>query len=498
MTPALYVINRRVDQDRLAQFSASAAAFGLAFERIAALDGHDPMAPLFLYRDLLGDNFWGADTIKPGAFACYLSHAAAWRRLLASEHEMALICEDDAVFVNAPDAVIAEAEALGAFDVIFCNDRAVGWRQAAHGGNGLASVGEVLKGLGAKGVTPGDGVARAPGCDCYLVSRAGARALLANLAEDKVIAGVDWMILRRSQGAAGLGATGLGGAEWAYLADAAPDGDLRTYIAADAIARQADGDSVLSHDTEIPIADLISRRPIGEGQANQTPEGDTMDPVFASFSHGEFYEAPVLEMMRRWMPEGGVFVDIGAHVGNHTLFMLRHGGAGRAIPIEFNPRANRAFAQMAKMNGLEDRIDMEHLGFGVTEERGKKEAFGSRKNLSNNRLREGFVEKVNTRPGDVLLREADVDLVKIDVGGDEREVLKGMRKTMKRKRPVLVLDLTRPKSRKALMLVGRLGYVERERAEWHDSEGDHLVAVFTSDRPAGGGDNGGDRSARQN
>ena len=73
---AIYVINRRCDTDRLAQFTASAAGFGLEFERIAAFDGHDPMAPFFLYRDLLSDEFWGKDAIKPGAFACYLSHIA--------------------------------------------------------------------------------------------------------------------------------------------------------------------------------------------------------------------------------------------------------------------------------------------------------------------------------------------------------------------------------------------------------------------------------------
>ncbi len=486
MTSAIYVINRRVDEDRLARFAVSAAEFDLEFERIAALDGHDPLAPFFLYRDLLGDQFWGEDTIKPGAFACYLSHAAAWRRLLASEHEMALICEDDAVFARTPDALITAAEALDGFDVIFANDRAVGWRYAATDDDELTPAGQVLTSLGAKGVAPGDGIAMAPGGDCYLVSRAGAEALLANLADDRVIAGVDWMILRRS-----LGAAGLGGDEWAYLSAAAPDGGLRTLISAEAVAGQTADASVLSHRTETPISDLKAQRAFGGADAlNRAPAGDHIDPVFASFARGEFYEAPALEMMRRWMPEGGVFVDIGAHVGNHTVFMLRHGGAGRAIPIEFNPRAIRLFTELVGMNDLDHRIDLEPLGFGLTEERGKKEAFGSKKNLSNNRLREGFVEKINTRPGDVILREVEIDMVKLDVGGDERDVLKGMRKTMKRKRPVLVLDLTRPKSLKALPLVGRLGYVERERAEWQDGEGDHVVAIFTSDRPADG--SGGD------
>ena len=59
-------------------------------------------------------------------------------------------------------------------------------------------------------------------------------------------------------------------------------------------------------------------------------------------------------------------------------------------------------------------------------------------------------------------------------------MLKGLRKTIKRKRPILALDLTRPKTKKALPLVERLGYVERERVEWHDAEGDRIVAIFTA------------------
>ncbi len=489
MTSTIYVINRRADQDRLAQFTASAAKFNLQFERIAAFDGHDPLSPFFLYRHLLGDQFWGEDMIKPGAFACYLSHMAAWRRLLASEHEMALICEDDAVFSQSPVALFADAKGLEGFDVVFANHRTTGWRQAVVDGDGLAAAGEVVSAMGARGLSPGEGVAPAPGADCYLVSRAGAEKLLAYLAEDKVIAGVDWMILRRSDGAAGLG-----GDEWAYLSDVVADGDLKTFIAPLAVAGQADGTSVLSHKTKTAIAELKNRRMIGEDGPNRAPQGDQIDPVFAAFARGEFYEAPALELLRRWIPEGGVFVDIGAHVGNHTLFMLRHGGAGRAIPLEFNPRAVRALTEMVEMNSLDDQVDLDHLGFGLTEERGKREAFGSKKNLSNNRLREGFVETVKTRPGDTIFRELDVDMVKVDVNGDEREVLKGMRKTMKRKQPVLALDLTRPKSLKALPLIDRLGFVERERVEWTDAEGDRVMAIFTSERPVPGrGDaDGGD------
>lgn len=314
-----------------------------------------------------------------------------------------------------------------------------------------------------------------------MVSRAGAESLLANLNTDKVIAGVDWMILRRS---ADIEAADW--PKWAFLSGGAGPANLRTLIAATPVAAQADGPSVISHSATTPIEALKTQRAIAseaEAGLNQTPKGDIADPVFAAFADGAFYEAPALEMMRRWMPEGGAFVDIGAHVGGHTLFMLRHGGAAKAIPIEFNPPAHKLLAEIVLLNDLGDRVDLDLLGLAMTEERGKREAVGSRKNLSNVRLKEGFIETIKTRPGDQMLREVEVGMIKLDVNGAERETLKGLKKTLKRQRPVLALDLTRRRSEKALPLLGRLGYEERERAVWTDVEGERRVAIFTTDGP---------------
>ena len=119
-------------------------------------------------------------------------------------------------------------------------------------------------------------------------------------------------------------------------------------------------------------------------------------------------------------------------------------------------------------------------GFGLAEERGKREAVGSAKNLSNGRLREGFVEKVKTRPGDAALRDTTVDMIKLDINGSEREALKGLRKTLKRKRPVVAIDFSRPRSLKAQPLLARLGYTLREETQWRDAEGDRRFAIFTS------------------
>lgn len=216
--PAIYVINRAADEARLSAFSAAAAALDLVFTRIEAIDGHDPQTPLFLYRNLLADTFWGGPGIKPGAFACFLSHAAAWRRMLADGHETALIMEDDAA-LSVPPASIAAPER---FDVVFAGARLNDWRGAADETEPLSAA---LARMASSGRAPAAaGLAKGPGAEAYLVSRAGAARLLALLARDRVRAGVDWMML----GWATPEAARPGWSEFAHL----PTGPLDAFVAA--------------------------------------------------------------------------------------------------------------------------------------------------------------------------------------------------------------------------------------------------------------------------
>ncbi|MEL6794530.1 MAG: FkbM family methyltransferase, partial [Pseudomonadota bacterium] len=250
------------------------------------------------------------------------------------------------------------------------------------------------------------------------------------------------------------------------------------YIAREPVSEENGAASAIRHRETIPLAPLRDGPSLNREGGATTPTDLREDPVSDAFRGGRFYEEPALAMMARWMPRGGVFVDIGAHVGGHTLFMLRHGGAARAIPFEHNRFAVDAFRKVMEANGLTERIDDEHLGFGLAEEAGKREAKGGKRNPFVNRLKRGFDEQAKVRPGDALLRESDVDMIKIDVNGEEREVLKGLKKTLKRKGPLLVVDMTRERSTKALPLLERLGYVEAERAEWDEAAGRRSIVLY--------------------
>lgn len=465
--PQVVLVNRKRDEARLARFAASAAAQSTEFIRIDALDGHDPAAPFFLYKHLLGESFWGEDRIKPGAFACFLSHAAAWRRFLAEDWEAALICEDDAVLLTPPDAIALPDE----FDVLLAGERIAKWRA---GGDAPAPLGDAIREMAAAGRRPGrDGLAAAPGAEAYVVSRAGAKKLLNLMTRDRIRAGVDWAIL-------GWGLPEEARPDWPEFAHLPADA-LNVFIAAAPAARVERAPSAIDHSKTVPIGELRARAGF-EPLSGSSFAALRQDPVAEAFSEGSFYEEPALELLTRWMPKGGVFVDIGAHIGNHTLFMLRHGGAARAIVFEFSSAAIAALHEAIAAFGLKERVDATHLGFGLAEDRGRRARRGAKPAPYICRLKHDFDEDTPVKPGAQFLKGERPDLIKIDVNGEEREVLKGLTGVLKQHAPLLALDLSHPRSPKAEPLLERLGYKLAERAAWREGDTDRVFAIYRPTR----------------
>ena len=157
---------------------------------------------------------------------------------------------------------------------------------------------------------------------------------------------------------------------------------------------------------------------------------------------GVFYEQDVLQILAQHMPINGVFVDIGANIGNHALFMLRHGGARRVIPIEPNPDAIRLLAAMVRLNGLDDDVERATLGYGIGAENvGGYAIHNPKGNLGWVRLTQGDGE-IELRTGDTLLaNEARIDFIKIDVEGMEIEALSGLEGTIARHRPMMFIEV---------------------------------------------------------
>ena len=166
------------------------------------------------------------------------------------------------------------------------------------------------------------------------------------------------------------------------------------------------------------------------------------DPIQRHHRNGKFYEAMELELLKDRFPANGVFVDIGANVGNHSVFVATHLDPSRVIPFEPNPLAYKLLLANIHLNGLTDRFDLSNIGFGAGSE--PSGGFGMQavsRNLGGAKMIEGSGD-IQITTGDIALSKTNVDLIKIDIEGMEMLALAGLKETLKRCRPNLMVEVT--------------------------------------------------------
>lgn len=162
------------------------------WERQPAIEGG--RLPAAAMRRLTGDA-----AAPRGTLGCFLGHAAAWEALLASADAAALVLEDDVIPLLGLPPDLAGFGLPEGWDLCFVNDR-LDPAAAAHapGGwrEGPARCVPLIEALLAA-FLPDD---NAPGGDGYLISRAGARALVDRVAADGFAGDVDWRLLAYALG----------------------------------------------------------------------------------------------------------------------------------------------------------------------------------------------------------------------------------------------------------------------------------------------------------
>jgi glycosyl transferase, family 25 len=163
-----YVINLDRSPDRLAAFQASAVEVGLSVIRVPAVDGRAVDVDRHRNIDRARFRRINGREMVPGELGCYLSHVRALEELLASPHEMALICEDDILFTVDTVPVLDLLAARDDWEVVKLYSSRYRGFQVHHRLSDQWTIGRCLHGPS--------------GCSAaYAVTKEGARRLLASL-----------------------------------------------------------------------------------------------------------------------------------------------------------------------------------------------------------------------------------------------------------------------------------------------------------------------------
>jgi FkbM family methyltransferase len=170
-----------------------------------------------------------------------------------------------------------------------------------------------------------------------------------------------------------------------------------------------------------------------------------------------FYESAMLDSVACRLRPGGTVIDVGANVGNHTVYFAALLGQD-VISIEPNPAALATLRTNVALNRLESRVRILPVAAGAGPSRGSVRD-DDPNNLGRASLQVEPEGDVEVRSIDDIAHGLRIDLIKVDVEGMEPAVLEGARGTIARCRPVLLVEAADLAALRAVEAVVRpLGY----------------------------------------
>ncbi len=158
---------------------------------------------------------------------------------------------------------------------------------------------------------------------------------------------------------------------------------------------------------------------------------------------GQFYECDLLSFVYGRYGTGGVYMDIGACIGNHTMFFAKVCQADRVVAIEPTPETFMLLEHNKLVNQAEN---VELIQAGLSDQPGWAQLeVVCESNRGMNRLH-AIDRSENDQSGIKLIRGDSIDvqdikLMKIDVEGMVRQVINSCEALIRRDHPVIVAEV---------------------------------------------------------
>lgn len=182
--------------------------------------------------------------------------------------------------------------------------------------------------------------------------------------------------------------------------------------------------------------DVVEIQALGRGYVIAVPDRET-DYIQGRLGRERVpYEYEMLADIVERYPHGGLVVDVGANIGNHSMFLASHGF--EVLAYEPNVHLAEAVERSARLNGFAE-VHVRRCAVGA------RAGHGAFVELIPGNL--GAQQVVPDAVGDLEVVALDdeqvpgrVDVLKIDVEGGERDVLLGAQQLLRRDRPAVYVE----------------------------------------------------------
>ncbi len=191
-----------------------------------------------------------------------------------------------------------------------------------------------------------------------------------------------------------------------------------------------------------------------------------IDLIQGGLSRSTYYfEQDFLEKLDNYLKEDSIIIDIGANIGNHTLYWANERRAKKIYAFEPIPHTFGILKKNIEINQLEDRVILNNVGLSDQKGMGEVKTF-CKQNLGGTRLKKLQSDTPYTIPLRTLdsfnIKEDTIDLIKIDVEGMDNEVLLGASKTIRKYKPIIMIESFPDSFEKSDALLKDFGYTKEQ------------------------------------
>lgn len=179
-----------------------------------------------------------------------------------------------------------------------------------------------------------------------------------------------------------------------------------------------------------------------------------------------FYELDLLKKAAKIYPRGTTIVDVGANIGNHTLFFAK---ILRAPVLGFEPFADNLQVLMKNIetNCCMSMVTVEGVALGSKKGRAAVRSFDPANRAVVKISPDDAGELSMTTLDEYLPKYVRIGLIKIDVEGGDLEVLKGAERTLSVHKPSLFIEAATDEEFQAVNgFLKKFGYRESGRYCW--------------------------------
>lgn len=151
-----------------------------------------------------------------------------------------------------------------------------------------------------------------------------------------------------------------------------------------------------------------------------------------------YFENRELTKVKNYILEHAIILDIGANIGNHSVFFMLECGAEKVYAFEPTPHTLELLNKNIELNGLNDKCVI--MPYALGSENTKCSIIVEQRDAGSNRTMVDNAGAINMVTLDSVLDD-NVDFIKIDVEGFEYDVLIGGQNLIQNKKPIIYIEI---------------------------------------------------------